>query len=162
MGEIIAVLIEFSLWIGIGLLLLALYALRDRWLPYLQRGRVVQRTHRRVVLAGGEVTKESLPDDLPGEVRRLWSDGKRREAMSLLYRGSVFAAVRRHGVRLPTSATEGDCLRAVDQQGHQAQREHFRRLVAAWLRCAYGGSNPDDALVFSLCDEWPAVYGEPS
>ena len=110
------------------------------------------------MLAGGEVTEASLPDNIPAEARRLWSAGQRREAMSLLYRGSVFAAVHQHGVRLPTSATEGDCLKAVAGQSSDHQTAFFRRLVSAWLWCAYGAHNPDDSLVQVLCDEWPAIY----
>lgn len=160
LGKLIATLVEYSLWIGIGLLIIFLFVIRDRWLPYLKAGPKRQRKTRRVMLAGGEVTEESLPADIPAEVRRLWAEGRQREAMALMYRGSVFSAVRLYGVRLPTSATEGDCLKAVSGQTDEQQTVFFRRMLDAWLWCAYGARYPDDSVVELLCDEWLAHYGD--
>lgn len=159
-GKFIAVLVEYGLWIGLAAVLVFLFAVRARWLPYLRSGPRGKPHRRRVLLAGGEVTEESLPEDVPGEVRRLWNTGRKRDALSLLYRGTVFAAVRRHGVRLPASATEGDCVMAVAGQCSEQQSDFFRRTAGIWLRFAYGARDPDNKLVLELCDEWPSIYAE--
>ena len=97
--------------------------------------------------------------DLPGEVRRLWLLGRHREALSLLYRASVFSAVTRHGVHLPRGATESDCIVAVDAVSQPQRAAFFRRIVRAWVRCAYGFAPPDDSEVLPLLSDWQEHYG---
>ena len=89
----------------------------------------------------------------------LWRQGNAREALSLLYRGSVFGAVHRHGVRLPKSATEGDCISAVDEQTAESHASFFSRVAYAWVWCAYGSTAPAEAAMEAMCSEWPAHYG---
>tara|TARA_R110002049_G_scaffold54869_18_gene152384 strand:- start:261 stop:1802 length:1542 start_codon:yes stop_codon:yes gene_type:complete len=160
LGRTVSVIIEFGLWIFIAFLLFLVFALRDRWLPYLGFGHSKRRSAARVFIGGEEVTAASLPDDVSGEALRLWQSGDKRAALSLLYRGSVFAAVTQHGVRLPPSATEGDCLDAVVRHATDAQSEFFRRIVRAWVACAYGFRAPPDQVVLPLCAEWSSHYGK--
>jgi hypothetical protein len=158
-GESLSILIEISLWLILAALLLLLLLTRDRWLVYFGYERHARAARQRVIIAGGEVTAESLPDDLPGEVRRLWLLGRHREALSLLYRASVFSAVTRHGVHLPRGATESDCIVAVDAVSQPQRAAFFRRIVRAWVRCAYGFAPPDDAEVLPLLSDWQEHYG---
>ena len=158
-GRLIAFVVEFSLWFLAAFALFLLYATRDRWLPYL-RGLPARATDSpRISLAGGELTSERLPGDIPGEARRLWELGAKREALALLYRGSVFAAVMRDGVRLPPSATEDACVAAVERQTDATKSEFFRGIVSVWVRCAYGGYEPDDAAVLPICSAWAGHFG---
>lgn len=159
-GRPISFIVEFGLWIIVAFLLIMLFLTRDRWIPYLGYRRTPTPADRRVILASGELSADTLPDDIPAAVARLWRDGEKRKALSLLYRGSVFAAVTRHGVRLPPSATEGVCVSAVGQQTDEAHSEYFRRVVSAWIRCAYGFHEPDDDTFLPLCSEWQRHYGE--
>jgi len=161
-GRFVAFLVEFGLWILLALLLLLLYATRDRWLPYLKAMPRPDRRPRRITLAGGELRAEDLPDDIPSAVVELLRSGRKREALSLLYRGSVFAAVMRYGVRLPPSATEGQCVDAVDDQAGDTPSEFFRRVVAVWIRCAYGFREPEPSSVEALCREWDSHFGAPA
>ena len=85
---------------------------------------------------------------------------KQRDALSLLYRGSVYAAGVRHGVRLPPSATEGLCLAAVKKQAVQSRSEFFERIGRGWVGCAYGFTNPDESAVKSICEQWQQHFGE--
>lgn len=158
-GRTVSFIVEFGLWLALAGFLLLLFMTRDRWLPYLNIGPRPQREQRRVILASGELTAEQLPADIPGEVLRLWQAGEPRRALSLLYRGSVFAAVTQHGVRLPESATEGICVDAVTKQADDAQSAFFRRVVMAWILCAYGFRTPPDETVVPLCEEWTDHYG---
>jgi len=159
-GEFLSIIVELALWIAAAILLVLLIATRERWLPYFrfEPGRRPER--QRVFLAGEEITAAELPEDIPAEVTKLWQNGHRREAMSLLFRGSVFAAVTRHGVRLPPSATESACIAAVRQRGDSQYAEYFRRVVDAWVWCAYGSIEPADEELVRLCDEWPRHYGD--
>jgi hypothetical protein len=159
-GRLLSFVVEFSLWIVVAILLYVIFMTRDFWMPYLGRYRKAAPVATRVILSSGELSAESLPDDVPSEVMRLWNAGSKRGALSLLYRSSVFAAVTRHGVRLPPSATEGVCVVAIGQQTDASQADYFRRVVAAWIRCAYGYQVPNDEAMQPLCDEWSKYYGE--
>lgn len=157
--KLVSQALEFGLWIGVAILLLIVFLTRDRWLPYLGLPGQTPHSERRIFLAGGELTADQLPDDIVAEVRKAWHAGRKREALSLLYRGSVFAAVKQHGVRLPRSATEGSCVRAVSAQMETSHANFFRRVVQLWVRCAYGNQDPDDDAMLPLCDEWSQHFG---
>lgn len=157
--DFISMLVEFGLWIVVAALLMIVFLTRHRWLPYIGFETKAAPSARRIYLAGGELRADQLPDDIVAAVLELWRAGRKREALSLLYRGTVFAAVTEHGVRLPRSATEGACIRAVAAQTDQARSGFFRRVVHAWVRCAYADQElPDDA-VLPLCDEWSQHFG---
>jgi hypothetical protein len=157
--QLISYIVEFGLWIGVGLLLLIIFLTRDRWLPFLNMPTMPDKPIRRIFLAGGELTADELPDDISAEVERLWRAGEKRAALSLLYRGSVFTAVADHGVRLPPSATEAACVRAVADKLDASRSEFFRRIVNSWMRCAYANQAPGDDTVLPLCAEWPRHFG---
>ncbi len=160
-GKFLSYIVEFGLWIFVAILLGLVIATRHRWLPYVGLNFSGPTRARRVFLSSGEVKAESLPSDLPAEVRRLWRDGKKRSALSLLYRGSVYAAVAHYDVRLPRSATEGLCLAAVNEQTSRSRADFFARIVTAWTHCAYGLRNPEDAAVVAICEDWQTHFGEP-
>lgn len=161
-GRVISLLLEFGLWIGVAILVAIAVYTSKHWLPYLRVQPKQRQQRKRIILASGELTAESLPDDIPKAVLTLWSEGKRRHALSLLYRGSVFAAVDQHGVRLPESATEGACVTAVSDQTGAPQAEFFKKVVAAWVWCAYGQQEPAEETVQTLCQQWPSFYGAPA
>ncbi len=160
LGQLGAFLAEFGLWILVGAIVLWLILKRELWLHYLFSGRQARARRPRVMLATGEVTAESLPADIPAAVQALWTEGRHREALSLLYRGSVFVLVDRYGVRLPASATEGACVAAVDRQADAAQSRFFRQVVDAWSRLAYGAEAPRPEQVTELVRGWRAQYGD--
>jgi len=161
-GAALSVVFEFALWIAAAAILLLLALTARYWLPLLGVERRRRYSPERVVLADGEISHDTLPDDIPAAARQLWERGERRRAMSLLFRGSVFAAVVDHGVRLPDSATEGDCLGAVRRQAGGGYADYFGRVVHAWVRCAYGAKAPDDELFGALCTDWQSHAGSAS
>ena len=115
-----------------------------------------------MVLSDGELDPETLPDDVPGEVLALWRSGRKRDALSLLYRGSVYAAVVRYDIRLPDSATEQACLREVRRHADDDGQRFFRRVVTAWMLCAYASRLVDETALEALASEWPRHFGEPA
>lgn len=159
LGRLLAYIVEFGFWLSLVIALFIAYATRKRWLPLFAFRSTPTVTRKKVVLASGELSAEDFSGDIPAEVARLWSEGSKRNALSLLYRASVFAAVTQHGVKLPPSATEGACISAVDQQIGATQSGFFRSVVSVWIQCAYGFQEPDDEQVLSLCDEWHLHYG---
>lgn len=159
LGDIVAFIIEFGLWFAVGLLILLVFLTRDRWLPYLSGTGVRTKRRQTIVLADGELSADTLPEDVPAEVLRLWQAGDARRALSLMYRGSVFAAVTRLGVKLPDSATEGMCLKAVRAQTDTAHAAYFASVVNAWIRCAYGAAAVPGETVRALAQQWRTVYG---
>lgn len=158
-GKFLSVIVELWLWLVVAGLAVLLYMTRDLWLPYLEDLRAPQAKPRRVILSTGEITADVLPDDIPAEVRRLWQTGKKRDALSLLFRGSVFYVVTEHGVRVPPSATEGACVKAVKAHSGEELSGYFEKVVMAWVWLAYGSREPADELLQSLCNDWSRHYG---
>jgi len=156
---IIAELFEYLLWVAAAVLLgwLLLYLLRlTDWLP--QR-RAARRAAAPAVLFGLPVTPESLPQDVAAAVAALLGEGRVRPALSLLYRATLVRLIHDHHVRIPDSATEGECQRIVAGQRPAAEGEYFSRLTRAWVWCAYGHAAPAAADIAALADAWQQLYG---
>jgi hypothetical protein len=144
LGEWLASIGEYGLWIVAGALLLVLLVTAPKWL-----GWVREMPHRRE-RAADEVIRESvaeespLPDDVPATARRLWQSGRGRDALALLYRASVEAMTQRAHVVLVPGATEAHTLRASRQLPGAEEREAFARMVRVWQIAAYAHGLPDD------------------
>ncbi len=122
-----------------------------------RRGQPAEEEPRRGarVVMGMDVSPSSLPPDVPDAAWRLWQEGRRQEAMALLYRGAIAGAVESGRVGIEKSDTEGDCLRRVIDAGPAANPEYFRGLTDVWINMAYAGAKPTDGEVRTLCDSWP-------
>ncbi|MCX6876439.1 MAG: hypothetical protein NTW21_21915 [Verrucomicrobia bacterium] len=107
------------------------------------------------VVMGLAVTPESLPQDIPGTAWSLWQQGRRQEALGLLYRGTIARTIELARVEIHEADTEGDCLRRIEAAGGLAHPGYFRGLTGVWIRLAYAGESPADAEVEGLCREWP-------
>ncbi|RZA28947.1 MAG: DUF4129 domain-containing protein, partial [Lysobacteraceae bacterium] len=77
--------------------------------------------------------------------RRLWSQGKPRHALALLYRASVESMASRAEVALPPGATESECLRASRRMPDEEDRRLFARMVRVWQYAAYARQLPAQA-----------------
>jgi hypothetical protein len=103
-----------------------------------------------------ELAPETLPDDIPGAVRALLAAGRVREALGLLYRGTLSGLVHGHGIELQASDTEGDALARVHAHGEAATAQYFAVLVVHWQSAAYARRLPASADVERLL----AAYAE--
>jgi hypothetical protein len=151
--------LEYALWIGVAVLLgwVLLHLLRlVEWLP---RRRTAAPSAKPSVLFGLPVTPDSLPDDVPAAVQALLTDGKLRPALALLYRATLVQLIHAHHLRIPDSATEGECGRIVAARRPAPEADFFSRLTRAWVWCAYGHVAPPPADVALLCDHWRTIYG---
>jgi hypothetical protein len=114
------------------------------------------------VVMGLAVTPESLPGDIPGAVWGLWQQGRRHEALGLLYRGTISRVIEHGRVPIHEADTEGDCLRRVEEAGEVAFPGYFTGLTRVWIRLAYAGEVPRDDEVAALCHEWPFAGRRPA
>ena len=112
------------------------------------------------ILFGLDVTPESLPEDVPGQVMKLWDSGSHREAMSLLYRASLSRLIDRYEIAFRASHTETECAALVRARGIDSLSEYFWQLTDAWRRLAYGHQVPGSDTVQGLCAGWRAELAD--
>ncbi len=150
----LASFLEFILWLCVFIIIVLVIVYRDRWLRLFPSASASLFSKSTVpnVLFGLDVRQESLPADIPGEARFLWSRGKTTEAMSLLYRGALARLIIRHGVAISGSATEGECLQRVSQTAHTELAQYFGMLTHAWQITVYAHRLPEDGAVRELCE----------
>jgi len=154
----LAELFEYLLWIGGAVLLgwLLLYLLQlAQWLP--QR-RTKQAQDKPSVLFGMPITPESLPNDVVAAIAALVGEGRLRAALSLLYRATLTRLVHDHHVKIPDSATEGECRHIVSAQRPAAEAEFFAHLTTNWVACAYGHVLPPAQEISALALRWQSLY----
>ena len=152
-------------WVGYLIIIAAVVAvvlllLRGRFAGKVQlpEGAVLPDGPR--VVMGMEITKESLPDDIPGTALSLWGQGRRLEALRLLYRGALASLVMEARLPVAESDTEGDCLRHAAGLEDRGAADWFGRLTSAWIGAAYADVFPMDGSLRELCGRWP--FGKPA
>ncbi len=110
---------------------------------------------------GLDLAPESLPDDVGTQAWLLWQGEQFIAALSLLYRGSLSKLVNQNGVKLPYSATEGDCIRILKNshiKENQALINYFEVLTLMWQRAAYAHQLPELLAVKKICESWPGIF----
>ena len=107
------------------------------------------------VVMGMQITRESLPDDILAAAMAAWDAGNAREALSLLYRGSLSWLVTQRRVPIRDSDTEEDCLSHVARHAQQPEAAFFHQLTGAWIQTAYATLPVTRDEVMHLCARWP-------
>lgn len=141
------------LWIGIAILVPVLLYILRHFIPEPQlraAGGYVPPAN----LFGLDVAPESLPDDIPGFAAELARQGRAREALSLLYRAALSVLIHHHRVVVHTGDTEEQCVRAASAALDQRGTDFFAGLVSTWQQLAYGGTEPENTRVGTLCRDW--------
>jgi hypothetical protein len=105
-------------------------------------------------LFGMELAPETLPPDVAAAAAALAREGKLREALSLLYRGSLSNLVHRRGVELLPSHTEAEVLALSGPDLHA----YLEKLIDAWRLCAYARRNPVPADIERLAQGYQASF----
>ncbi|MGI9302847.1 MAG: DUF4129 domain-containing protein [Gammaproteobacteria bacterium] len=148
------------MWLALLGALLYIFVQRDKW-QY-----VFTRTVRRpdtyeppAKVLGLDITPESLPDDIAGEALALWQAGKVRQAVSLLYRGSLMVLTNRQRLEVHASHTEGDILTIAGQHLDKPSLEYQTRLTRCWQTVAYAHREPDARQGQDLCARWRKHFG---
>ena len=158
-GQVFALIAEYGLWIVLAILVLVLAWTARRWWPWMRDAFGPLREPTEIVVEDAPPLPEALPDDLVAEVRRLWTEGRHRRALALLYRGSVEAMTVRAGVTLVPGATEAQVLRASRRLPDDEDRDAFADMVRVWQRAAYGQRLPDDAGLDALLARLAPRFG---
>jgi hypothetical protein len=112
-------------------------------------------------LFGLDLDPESLPDDVGRCAWDLWQKEKFVSALSLLYRGSLSKLVNRDGVKLPYSATEGDCIKILNNSHIKDNKElihYFESLTKMWQSAAYAHRLPELSDVKEICESWSLIF----
>lgn len=149
---------EILFWVIItGLVVwLVVYLVNNRHL-FISRGTSKSLVKAPKVIMGMNITRESLPDDIVAAARAAWAAGDFKEALSLLYRGSLSWLVTRRQVPIADSDTEEDCLVQVLKNGEKTEAAYFKQLTGAWVQVAYAVLPVSDSEMSTLCDQWPFV-----
>lgn len=108
----------------------------------------------------GHPDAETLPSDIPRAVRALIEAGNPRAALALLYRASLARLVLRHGLEIPESATESECLALAADGRPAAETALLRHLTKTWQRQAYAHRSPEAPQLTALLEDWQAWQGE--
>jgi hypothetical protein len=156
--DFLAVIGEVLFWLLIlGVVVwLVIYLVNNRRM-FLSRGASKAPVRAPKVIMGMNITRESLPDDIVAAARAAWAAGDFKEALSLLYRGSLAWQVNRRRVPISESDTEEDCLLQVLQAGEKREAEYFRQLTGAWVQVAYAVMPVSNEEMGMLCEQWPFV-----
>ncbi len=160
--SLIASVLKYTLWGGFIVVLL--------WLAYRYRetiGKYARSYSSKpggldedvtTVMFGLDVRRESLPEDVPSEVRLLWEKGQHRESVGLLYGALLTGLIHQHGFVFSDGYTEGECVSIVESRGSSDLSLYTRRLTECWQNIAYGHVTPSESDVAELCSEWEAMF----
>jgi len=158
-GQTIAVIFEFGLWLLLGLVIIILIVYRDYWLALFQvSAKQEEKKAKPDVLFGMDIRPESLPDDIAVTARHYWQQGQQRDALSLLYRGGLMRLVNQDDIPLENSHTEGDVIRLSRQVLHQQREIYLEKLTQVWQRAAYAHRFPDDDMAEYLFQHWESSF----
>ena len=152
-GEGLGWLGRVGAWAMIAIVVAAIFLLASRfsWRPRIRRKPPAE-------LAGFDIRPESLPDAIPGQALALLGAGRSRDALSLLFRGSLSRLAHQENLPFSRGDTEGDCLNRI-REFSPARTGFMARLLKAWQRLAYAHREIDGAEIEALCREWWAEFG---
>jgi hypothetical protein len=112
-------------------------------------------------LFGLDLRPASLPDDIAGAALVELNAGRYAAALSLLYRGTLVALIRRQHIEFRAGDTEDVCLRRVSGRIDAQAAIYFAQLLDAWKRTAYAETPPDAASARDLCQRWAQHFAAP-
>lgn len=179
----IAQLLEWLLWLslGLGIIIIAKYA--PRWMEKFSRPATTHSTYTATPRPLTQITFATmqLPTHLASEAWKLWQTGQTQTAMSLLYRGTLVVLTRREGLNISDSSTESECIDLLKSHwstvgdgppGAKSNRQppgaidsatelthYFTKLTQTWQQIAYAQRQATDSEVQWLCEEWERYFG---
>lgn len=117
-----------------------------------------QKNHTNSKVFDLDIRPETLPSDIPATARSMLQQGKKREAMGLLYRGALSRLVHQHGMTIQPSATESHCVTQVNREQPEHRSNNFKHLTSLWQRTAYAPVPPEDQDLNDICDHWKNAF----
>jgi hypothetical protein len=155
--EAVALAAEVLLWAALAVLLIWI-VMRARSLRIFAGASRAGSKPPPLRIRGLDLREESLPDDISGHASELWHGGARRDALSLIYRGSLLALVQRFAIELRESDTEGDCLLKARAMLSDEDSRYFSAVTRAWQMAAYAHAFPSEGAFAALCEQFPGAF----
>ena len=160
----IANFLEFLLWLSLILLILGfIYRYRKYvglLLAKLPRYKIENEPKTASVLFGLDVSKESLPANVPAEVKQLCNSEEYRRALSLLYRATLATLAHDHKCVFYDSYTEGECLAVTRRSLSTPISQYAQDLTASWQTLAYGHQPPSRDVIEHLNKRWQELFDD--
>ena len=157
----IADTLQWVLWIAAIIIIALLLLAVRRFIPSTLNPGKRRRPQTDMPSVAHHPLTTGLPADIPAAANASLQQKDSRAALSLLYRGAIRALMREHAIRIPSSATESDCLQLLATQASPTQSAAFTELVVHWQREAYAHDRLGEAAIASLIDRWPATFNPP-
>jgi hypothetical protein len=156
---IFATLIEYALWILLAVGIVLLYLSRHQWLYLLlSKKEPVEVYQTPDILFGMDVREASLPDDIIATAKQLWQQQQVREALSVLYRGTLVRLINHEKILLENSHTEGDILKLSQNTLAENKQYYLKQLTAQWQLVAYAHRIPTDDAMAWLFAHWASDF----
>ncbi|MDR2881547.1 MAG: hypothetical protein LBV29_06570 [Azoarcus sp.] len=141
-GRLISQAGEIILWLLAFGLIVLLVIRAKHWLPFLDWRRSSANPLPPAQSSVLEIVA-ALPEDIATAAERCWKEGRKEEALSLLYRGAIKLLTAHHRVDLPQGATEEE-VRLLVGNAMPSFKDDFGNIARAWLRLAYAHRPPAD------------------
>jgi len=158
-ADLVTQIARIGFWLGIPVLLAIIVVAAARGFRWPRRGGVSPAPADEPVRRGFDLRPESLPSDVLAAARARFAADDPAGALSLLYRAALVELARRFRLRLPASATEGECERLARTAGTSALVDDFTEVSRAWLYCAYAHRPPAPDEFETLCARFAAGLG---
>jgi hypothetical protein len=97
----------------------------------------------------------AVPKGFGEQVHVLWRSGSRREALALLYRGTVERVATRLDEPVSPDATEADAIAGARRLDDDDAGRRAIRIVRTWQYAAYADRYPSDEEMAVLLGGWP-------
>jgi hypothetical protein len=97
----------------------------------------------------------AVPKGFGDQVHVLWRSGSRREALALLYRGTVERMATRLDEPVSPDATEADAIAGARRLDDDDAGRRAIRIVRTWQYAAYADRYPSDEEMAVLLGGWP-------
>jgi hypothetical protein len=137
---------QIILWFLVFVLVALLLIYSKHWLPLFgwRRSRAVPSFPVQQTDSALEIDA-ALPENIVTAARRCWEEGRKAEALSLLYRGTIELLTAHHRIDLPQGATEEE-IRLLVGSAMPSFKDDFGNIARAWLRLAYAHRPPADII----------------
>jgi hypothetical protein len=162
LGSVGATLLRVAAWLALSGVVAALAIVIARSLRARERSTPQEAPDESQVRFGLDLRPEALPPDVVAAAHARFAIGDAPGALSLLYRGALVHLVRGLGLRVPASATEGECERIARTALEAGLAGDFALLTRAWIFCAYGHEPPLREAFDELCQRWRPHLRAPS
>ncbi len=155
-------LLEILIWSAIIVLLIWLIKRYSHWLDWINPGTNKKKKAAAIPnqLFGMDISKDSLPDDIHASALTLFREKRYRQALSLLYRGSLASIVHNGDIEILSSTTEQECSRIIRKVRPENESQYFNTLTQAWILLAYADQVPNENTLNQLFDSWKMYYSQ--